>query len=149
MAKGFAQSFKVAIGAVDTVQQEDLGVVRYTDNAVYKYVKFSGTTTIAVGDALCYVITDLNLQTVDKANSAVGAGIATVAVTSGTVQYGWIQIGGIATLSTTTGGAVGNSLSNIGASAGAIIPIAAHTSPQVGVLVNASAPILVQLDYLN
>jgi hypothetical protein len=147
-AYGFTQVFKAALVDVDTSPIEPLGTIRYERNSTYKYVKFSGTNAVAIGDALCYVVTDTALLTVDKANSAVGAGVAVTIVAAGTVQYGWIQIQGVATLSTTTGASVGNSLTNVGASAGVLKAIAAHTDPQVAVLNSASAPISVQLDYL-
>lgn len=146
MARGFTQSFKVAIGAVDTVQQEDLGVIRYTENAVYKYVKFSGTTIVAAGDPVGYVITDTTLQTVDPASFAVPAGIATVAVPTGTVQYAWIQIGGI---NTAVNGIQG------GPSAGAPLYMNASKQlsaksavgqPEVGVFISGT---IVQLYYPN
>ncbi len=147
VATGFTQSFKAALGDVDTSPMEPLGTIRYERNGVYKYVKFSGTTAVAIGDALCYVLSDTSIQTVDAANSAVGAGIAVAVVASGTVQYGWIQIGGNCTLSTTTGGAAGNALTNLGASNKVLKVVAAHTDPQVAILISASAPIQVQLDY--
>jgi hypothetical protein len=77
---GSAQAFKAALTDVDTTAQVPLGMIRYEDNKVYKYVKFSGTTVIAVGDVLCYVATDTTLQTVDGANTALGAGVSPVAV---------------------------------------------------------------------
>ncbi len=145
---GFIQTFKSALADVDIVPIEPLGTIRYERNAVYKYVKFSGTTSVAIGDALCYVLSDLNLQTVDAANSAVGAGIACAIVPSGTVQYGWIQIEGLAILSTTaTGAAAGNQLTNTGAAARTLVVAAGVTNQIVGVLVSVSAPIAAAVFY--
>lgn len=149
ISTGFVQSFKSALGDVDVTAIEPLGTIRYEQNAVYKYVRFSGTLAVAIGDALCYVVTDLTLQTVDGTNSVLPAGIAVSVVTSGTVQYGWIQIRGLATLSTTTGAVAGNNLTNNGASNSALKVAAAITNPIVGVLVSASAPISAQINYGN
>src|SRR3954462_8838806 len=127
---GSAQAFKAALTDVDTTAQVPLGMVRYEDNKVYKYVKFSGTTTIAAGDVVCYVATDTLCQTVDGANTALGAGVAPVAVASGAVAYGWIQIGGVATLSAALAGspAVGDGMTTAGAAAPAVTKSAAANS---------------------
>ena len=149
VSTGFIESFKSALGDVDITSIEPLGTIRYERNSVYKYVKFSGTTAVAIGDALCYVISDLNMQTVDAANSAIGAGIACAVVAAGTVQYGWMQIEGVAILSTTTGAAAGNQLTNTGASAHALAVAAAVTNQIVGVLVSTAAPIQALVGYYH
>jgi len=82
--------------------KEPLGTIRMENNAVYKYVQFSGTTAVALGDAVCYVAfaSDGGEVVVDDAHTALGAGIAMSAVaTAGGVQFGWIQIKGIASTS--------------------------------------------------
>ena len=147
VSTGFVQSFKSALGDVDPTPVEPLGTIRYELNGVYKYVKFSGTLAVAVGDALCYVVTDLNLQTVDGTNSVLGAGVACAIVPSGAIAYGWIQVEGNAILSTTTGAAVGNALTNHSAANSALKVSAAVTDPGVGTLTSASAPIQAQIFY--
>ena len=144
VSTGFAQSFKAALVDVDTVAIEPLGMIRYERNAVYKYVKFSGTTSIAIGDVLCYVASDTTNQTVDGANTALGAGIAITVVAAATVQYGWIQIEGVATLSMALAGspAVGDGMTTASASAGAVTKSAAANSMIVGNVVHVANKIL-------
>jgi hypothetical protein len=136
---------------------EQLGTIRMENNAVYKFVAFTGTTVIAAGDALCYVVfgTDPNLVVTDAANSIYGAGIAMAAVATGTIAAGalcyacgWIQIKGIAVCSTAFGGppVAGNSLTNIGAANKVLQVMAAFTSPQVGICYNVAGRVAI-LDY--
>lgn len=127
---GSPQSFKAALTDVDSTAQVPLGMIRYEDNKAYKYVKFSGTTVVAVGDVLCYVTTDTTGLTVDAANTALGAGVAPAAVPSGAVAYGWIQIRGMATLSTALAGtpAVGDGMTTAGAASPAVTKSAAANS---------------------
>lgn len=98
-------SFHPSFTDVDTTAQATLGAIYEGTNGQFKYVKFSGTTTVAVGDVVCYVSSDHALTTVDGANSGIGAGVAMAAVPSGAVAYGYIQISGVVTLSGTIGGA--------------------------------------------
>lgn len=107
--------FKSRLTDVDTSAMEDLGTIRKELNSQYKYVKFSGTNAVAVGDAVCYVATDTNNQTVNGALTALAAGIALATVASGTVQYGWIKIKGISLTSWTVPGSVGNPIGPVGA----------------------------------
>jgi hypothetical protein len=114
--------------ANQTVPQEQIGTIREENNLVYKFVAFSGATTIAAGDALCYVAaaSDGSAVLCDGANTALGAGIAMAAVASGTIASGatyyatgWVQIKGLNTaLSTTVSGspAIGYPLTCQGAS---------------------------------
>ena len=115
-------TFLTSLTDVWSTQYDRLGAIRVENDKTYKYVKFTGTTTIAVGDVVCYVASDTTCQTVDGANTAVGAGVALAAVASGTVQYGWIQVSGVATLSTALAGtpAVGDELTTNGAAAPAV-----------------------------
>lgn len=138
-AGGSPQQFKAQLSDVDSTAQEPLGQIRYDQNRVYKYVKFSGTTTIAVGDFLCYVTSAGATDTatiVDGANGGtlVGAGVACAIVASGAVAYGWIQIKGLCTLSTALAGSpsIGDQLTNDGATAPAITTAADDDSMVVG-----------------
>ena len=131
---GAKQIFRTALtdvtiyGAGQTTTWDQLGTIRYENNAVYKYVAFSGTTTIAAGDVVCYVAaaSDGSEVLVDGANTALGAGVAMAAVASGSVATGntyyatgWIQIRGLATVSTTVAGSpsIGYPLTTQGESA--------------------------------
>jgi len=87
--------------------KEPLGTIRMENNAVYKYVQFSGTTAVALGDAVSYVAfaSDGNAVIVDDAHTTLGAGLAMSAVaTAGGVQFGWIQIKGVASTSQSPAG---------------------------------------------
>lgn len=129
--------FTTALTDIDTTAQEPLGTIRQDVNHDYKYVKFSGTTAVAVGDFVCYVLSDTAGQTVDGANSAVGAGYAVAVHASGSVTYGWIGIRGVFAMSTTFAPTpvAGDPLTNTGAAApaiGAIASGAAEVSHVVG-----------------
>lgn len=139
-----AISFKSALTDVDTSAQVPLGYIREDANGVHKYVKFSGTTTIAAGDFLCYVASDTAQQTVDGANTAFGAGVANAAVASGTVQYGFIQIGGQATLSTALAGApaVGEQVTTSGAAAPAVTKRTGAAMQAVGIVAHVANKIV-------
>lgn len=148
MALGFAQGFKAAIGQVDVTPFEPLGVIRYTDNFVYKYVKFTGTTAVAVGDPVGYVLSDTSLQTVDPASTTIAAGVSPAVVASGTVQYGWIQIGGVVTCNGVTATA-GNEVKLSGTKT--VAAKAAVTDPTFGIAVTtaSAAPGVIQLECGN
>lgn len=137
------QSFIAALNANDSSPQQLLGIIREDDNAVYKYVKYSGTGAVAIGDFVCYVVSDLTNQTVDAANSVLGAGVCMGTVASGSVSYGWIKIRGIATLNVALdSGADGNALTNIDATAKTLKAIDADTEPQLAIALDASAKIV-------
>jgi hypothetical protein len=142
------QVFVTALTEVDNQAYDTPGDIRVENGCVYKYVKFTGTTSIAAGDALCYVATDTTDTTVDGANTALGAGIAMAAVASGAVQYGWIQIKGVATLSTALAGspAVGDGLTVNGASAPAMTKASTANQQIGGYTVNVASKI-VALDF--
>lgn len=143
--------FTTALTDIDTTAQEYLGAIRQDVTRDYKYVKFSGTNAVAIGDCVCYVLSDTNLQTVDDANSAVGAGVAVAAHPSGSVTYGWIQIRGMATLNNALAGTTpvaGSVLTNASAGTGALTLITAAASPAVAIAVVVASKI-VQLTYAN
>jgi hypothetical protein len=110
---GMTQTFKAALIDVDTTPIELLGTIRNDVNAVYKYVKFSGTTVNAAGDFVGYVVADLLGQTVDGASAVVGAGMSVAAHPAGSITYGWIQVAGIAVVNGVTSTA-GNELKMTG-----------------------------------
>jgi hypothetical protein len=114
--------------------RDGLGSIRPENNAVYKYVQFSGTTAVNAGDVVCYVVpaSDGGAVIVDKANTAMGAGVAMAAVPAAVVSYAWIQIKGIATVSGTVPGANGNALTTVGATAGNVAVAATFTNAMVG-----------------
>jgi hypothetical protein len=126
------------------VAGDALGDIRMEGNSLYKYVKFSGTTVVAIGDVCCYVATDTGDQTVDGANTAFGAGVAMAAHGTGSARFGWIQIKGLATLSTALAGtpAVGDSMTTAGATAPAVTKVTAANSNVVCNVVNVAGKIV-------
>lgn len=148
---GQKQIFQTALTDVKinpTSYPEQLGTLRFENNATYKYVAFSGTTTIAAGAVLCYVAyaTDATGTLVDAANTNFGAGVAMAALATGSkatgaVAYatGWIQIEGLAILSGTVTGTAGQALTTIGATASNIVVSAALTSGVVAVMYDPTA----------
>lgn len=115
MPSGIKQAFASKLTDVETVQREQLGVLRFEGNKVYKYVKIRNTTaTVAAvaGDCVVYdaedggnnshVVTDYT----DGGSVPTGAGVlqAACAGTLLTDFFGWIQIKGPATLNQTVGG---------------------------------------------
>ena len=140
--------------------KEQPGTIRQENNAIYKYVAFSGTTAVAAGDVVCYVAyaSDGAAQVVDGANTALGAGVAMAAVASGTMTAGaiayatgWIQIKGKATLSTSLQGTTpvfGSTLSTSGAAAPGLLLTSAATAMVVGYCYDsASKNILADFPY--
>lgn len=117
--------------------RDGLGSIRPENTAVYKYVQFSGTTAVNPGDVVCYVsaTSDGGAVIVDNANTAAGAGVAMGLVPAGQIQYGWIQIKGIATLARAMAGTPtpGQSMTTAGAGVGTVTLAAAVTNAIVGV----------------
>src|SRR5258706_14655249 len=140
------QTFHAALTDQDTTAQVPLGAIYELDNKRYKYVKFSGTTTIVAGDFLCYVAagSDGAEVIVDKANTAFGAGVAITALASGAISFGWIQISGLVVLSGAPSGspAFGDALTSSGAAASALAKSAAANSQQAPYFYTGSTVIL-------
>lgn len=135
------------------VYPEQLGTIRMENNKVYKYVAFSGTTIVAVGDVVCYVVyaSSHDGTIVDSANTVEGAGVAQAAVpvgtaASGALAYatGWIQIQGIATVSTTVAGsaAAGDAVTTASASTSQLTKNAGAATQVVGTLRDATAKVI-------
>ena len=131
---GQKQTFVTNLTDVFPTNKDGLGTIRAENNAVYKYVQFTGTTATNVGDVVCYVApaSDGQSVVVDKANSAMGAGVAMAAVPSGAVAYSWIQVKGIAVVSGAVPGTNGQALTTTGATAGNVAVIGAFTHSSVG-----------------
>lgn len=110
---------------------EQIGSIREENNGTYKYVAFSGTTAVAVGDVVCYsaYASDGNAVICDGANTALGAGVAMGVVATGTIASGatyyatgWVRIKGRATVTGTLGGSpsFGDEMVVASASAGTV-----------------------------
>ena len=138
---GQKQTFVTNITDYNTINRDGLGTIRVENNAIYKYVQFTGTTAVAVGDVVCYVAPagDGQAVIVDKANTTMGAGVAMVAVPSGAVAYTWIQVKGMAIVSGTVPGTNGQALTTQGATAGNVAVIGAFTHSSVGAAYDVTA----------
>lgn len=138
-----AQSWHPALTDVDTSPQATLGTIREDDNKAYKYVKFSGSNAVAAGDLVGYVASIATMTTVDGAVGVGPAGVAQAAVlTANGVQYGWIQIEGIAVLaSAIAGGAADGQTLKQGTYPAATLQTAA-TIPNCGIGYDVSEKIV-------
>lgn len=121
------------------------------DNKTYRFVQYnSGAGAVAaVAGNFCYLYAvsgtsagQTDIVTSDLSDSAnVGAGVLQAVIASG--DYGWIQTGGVATLTTAlTAGADGNALTAAGATDGTLDVSAAVTDFICAVAVDASAKIV-------
>jgi hypothetical protein len=121
------------------------------DGKSYRFVKYNAGAgpVAAVAGNFCYLYAaggtsagQYNEVTSDLSDSAnVGAGVLMAVIASG--DYGWIQTGGVATLTTAlTAGADGNALTAAGATDGTLDVSAAVTDFICAVAVDASAKIV-------
>ncbi len=144
MAAGMKKVFQTALTDLKTTDVESVGTLRFEGNKVYKWVQFSGVTAVVAGTLVCYNTTvgaNLGVTGVDGANSVVAAGIAQVAVGTGTVQYGWIQVAGPVAFQGTITGAAGAGLTANGATAGNLV-VTSGVIPQFAILLDATNKIL-------
>ena len=111
MPSGIKQAFASKLTDVDSVAREQLGVLRFEGNKVYKYVQFKNTTAtvagaagtlVAYGAATGYTnnLVCADMTDADSQPSGAGITLATITGTAGTTYYCWIQIKGVATLDT-------------------------------------------------
>lgn len=142
--EGIKKVFVTALTDVRDSDVEGVGTLRQEGSRRYKWCKFSGANAVQAGDALCYDVTDTNLDTVDLANSALGAGVAMAVHAAAKVTYGWIQLRGQAILRSALGGAVavGSVVTNVGAAAGVMQLTAAATSLPAGIVVHVANKIV-------
>lgn len=134
----------------NTTDKEGIGAIRFEGAKIYKYVKYnSGTGTIAAvagnvayyhgDDSYTATVAEVTSDLSDSANT--GAGVLMSAIPNG--SYGWIQIKGIATLTTAlTAGADGNALTAVGATDGTLDVSAAVTDHICAIALDASAKIV-------
>lgn len=119
MADGAKKTFLTKLTDVSSSDLEGVGVLRWEGNKCYKWVKFLNTTATvagASGDVVAYTAEDgyddseVCNDRDDADTKALGAGVlqATVTGTLAVAYYCWIQIKGMATLSTALGGSAGD-----------------------------------------
>ena len=141
----------VNLSANDATPQFSVGqVLDLPDSGVqksYKYVQYSsgaGTVAAVAGQA-CYVqkvatagVTGMIVTSDISDSDGAGAGILQVAITDD--YYGWIQVGGPATMSLgLVAGADGNALTAVGATDGKLDVSGAVTDSVCGYAIDASA----------
>lgn len=128
---GVKQIWASGLLEIDTYDKNGIGAIRIEGDKVYKYVLNSDTAVLVVGHFVSYEgVGGYATATVHNDNAAtdVGAGAAISAI--GVAQFGWIQIQGEATL-TTTGLTNGDPIAP--AATGVVAAVAAFTEQVVGV----------------
>lgn len=142
----------VIVTQVDTAPQFQLGAVyRASNGKRYKYVIYesgAGPVAAVAGNVAYYYAAggasagDFTKVTSDLSDSAgVGAGVLQSAPADG--EYGWIQTGGPATLTTAlTAGADGNALTPVGSTDGTLDVSALVTDHICAIAIDASAKIV-------
>jgi len=138
--------------ANDATPQFKLGAIGQSyDGKLYKYVQYNaaaGPVAAVAGNVVYYYAPggvsagSSTVVTSDLSDSAnLGAGVLQAVLT--TLYYGWIQIKGVATLTTAlTAGADGNALTAAGATDGTLDVSAAVTDAIVAYAIDASAKIV-------
>ncbi len=152
MPSGITQIFQSKLTDVDTVQRDQLGVIRHEGNKMYKYVKIKNSATVAIvaGDILVYyaaastgyLSNQVSVKYADgDANFCIGAGVALAACAgvAATSYYAWLQIRGHGTLSATpVGGAEGKAfIKTVNADKTATLK-ADDIAPVIGIQLHAS-----------
>jgi hypothetical protein len=142
----------INLSANDATPQFEAGSVGRTDDGkLYKYVQYNvgaGSVAAVAGNvAFYYAVSGTSagqttIVTSDVTDSGgIGAGVLQAALTDD--YYGWVQIKGVATLTTAlTAGSDGNALTAVGAGDGTLDVSAAVTDAVVAYAVDASAKII-------
>jgi len=142
----------VKLDRADSSPQFTLGAIaQMQDGKKYKYVLFNnGVGNVAsVAGNFCYnyavsgasagQTTTVTMDITDSGSIGMGVFQAVLADS----EYGWIQISGVATLTTAlTAGADGNALTAVGATDGTIDVVAAFTNAVCAFAIDASAKIV-------
>lgn len=112
MASGAKKIFLTKLTDINSTDKEGVGCLRWEGNKCYKYVKFLNTTATvagAAGNTVVYTAVDgyddnevcMDVSDADAIPIPAGQVLATITGTAGTAYYGWIQIKGFATHSST------------------------------------------------
>ncbi len=137
-----------ATGLEETANQdlEGLGAIRREGDKTYKWVLFnngSGSVAAVVGNFAYFIAVTgyiAHTVTMDLTDAdGVGAGVFQSIIADG--EYGWIQIGGPATLTTAhLAGADGNAMTAVGASTDGTLDVSALVTDFIcAIAVDASA----------
>ncbi|MAH45006.1 hypothetical protein CMI37_04205 [Candidatus Pacearchaeota archaeon] len=151
MATGLPQIYVTGLTDTSTTDLEGVGKLRFEDNKWYKWVKYdegAGALDIVAGDVVYYDNAAgsgyvNSIVTADLSDSdEVGAGVVMATVTV-TATFMWIQIKGVATLSTAlTAGADGDALTATGTTDKTLDIADDDLDAVVGVAIDASAKII-------
>lgn len=135
-----------------STDKEGIGAIRFEGAKVYKWVKYnSGSGPVAaVAGNVCYYHGDdaytssaceVTSDLTDAAAAPITAGVLQAVIANG--EYGWIQIKGVATLTTAlTAGADGNALTAVGATDGTLDVSALVTDHIAAIALDATAKIV-------
>jgi len=132
--------------------KEGIGAIRFEGAKIYKYVKYnsgSGPVAAVAGnmayyhgdDAYTATAAEVTSDLTDAAAAPIAAGMLMAVIATG--SYGWVQIKGVATLTTAlTAGADGNALTAVGSTDGTLDVSALVTDHICAVALDASAKIV-------
>jgi hypothetical protein len=154
MSNGIQQVFFTRLTDVHTSAEgpkETLGTIRFHGNKVYKYIRYRGGAgaVAAVAGNFCYYYAPGGTSTgvADEVtsdlsdSSEIGAGVLQAVIAAD--GYGWIQIQGVATLTTAlTAGGDGDNLTPTGSTDGTLDLNTAVTDNLCAIAIDASARIV-------
>jgi hypothetical protein len=149
--KGIKKVFSTGLTETMDYDREGIGAIRNEGNNVYKWVKYNqgaGAVAAVAGNVVYYygVSGDAvsggyenSEVTMDRTDAYLGAGVLQAVIANG--EFGWIQIKGPATLTTSpTAGADGQPLTHVGAGADGTLDVSALvTDPIVAFATDISA----------
>lgn len=146
-ANGQPAIFKTQLTDTSTTDTEGVGTIRKDGNKTYLWVlQNDATVTVTANSAAYYVSGAMESfqVTADVSDSygssgakAVAAGVYQSALADG--SYGWIQVGGIATITTdAAAGAAGDAMTAVGANDKGLDVSAAATDAVCGILLDTS-----------
>lgn len=151
---GEKKIFITRLTDTSTSDLEGVGTIRWEGNKAYKWVLYNqgaGAVAAAAGNVAYYYgaagvgtsgYTNSEVTSDVSDSPKVGAGVLQAAIANG--SYGWVQIKGVATLTTAlTAGADGNALTPVGAGDGTLDVSALVTDPICAYAFDASAKIIV------
>ncbi|KKL70765.1 hypothetical protein LCGC14_2101670 [marine sediment metagenome] len=148
--QGIKKVFATGLTETATYDKEGLGAIRHEGQKVYKWVKYNnGASAVAAvagnvvyyygvgGDAVSGGYENSEV-TMELADGYMGAGVLQAIIAD--ASFGWIQIKGPATLTTSpSAGADGNALTHVGASDGTLDVAALVTDAIVAYATDISA----------
>ena len=151
MSFGSKETFVTGLTETATTDVEGVGALRVERDSdgekMYKWVKYSAGAVAAVAGNVAYYVTATGYatQTVTSdlsASAEIGAGVLQAVIADG--SYGWIQVGGLATLTPAlTAGVDGDPLTPTGASDGTLDVVAVATSAVCAYADDASAKTII------